>query len=82
MLMGQDHSGKASLKNSLMGKRFNRLMDSTVGIDVDPWHFKVSTELWKAGVKSEVTDSVTALPCRTPCCRDVATRQQCPCGKC
>ena len=36
MLIGQDHSGKTSLKNSLMGKRFNPREDSTVGIDVDP----------------------------------------------
>lgn len=63
MLIGQDHSGKTSLKNSLTGKRFNRRMDSTVGIDVDSSHFKVTTELWKTGVKSEVTDSVAALSC-------------------
>ena len=63
MLIGQDRSGKTSLKNSLRGKRFNRDEDSTVGIDVDPSHFKVSTELWKAGEKNEATDSDTALSC-------------------
>lgn len=63
MLIGQDHSGKTSLKISLTGKRFNRRMDSTVGIDVDSSYFKVTTELWKTGVKSEVTDSAAALSC-------------------
>ena len=45
MLIGQDRSGKTSLKNSLMGKPFNPDEDSTVGIDVGPSHFKVSTEM-------------------------------------
>ena len=49
MLIGQDRAGKTSLKNSLIGKGFNRDEESTVGIDVDPSHFKVSTETWKAG---------------------------------
>ena len=63
MLIGQDRSGKTSLKNSLRGKRFNRDEVRTVGIDVDPSHFEVSTELWKAGEKNEVTDSDTVLSC-------------------
>ena len=36
MLIGQDRSGKTSLKKSLKGIPFNPREDSTVGIDVDP----------------------------------------------
>ena len=64
MLIGQDHSGKTSLKNSLMGKPFNPDEDSTVGIDVDPSYFKVSSEIWKAGERTEnnqATNDVEAL---------------------
>ncbi len=53
MLIGQDHSGKTSLKKSLKGIRFNPEEDSTVGIDVDQYHFKVTTEIWMAGRKDE-----------------------------
>ena len=60
MLIGQDRSGKTSLKNSLRGKPFNSNEDSTVGIDVDPSHFKVSTEIWKAGKKDQGTNSETS----------------------
>ena len=57
MLIGQDHSGKTSLRNSLMGKPFNSDEDSTVGIAVDPSRFKVSTEVWKTGEKNQETNS-------------------------
>ena len=60
MLIGQDHSGKTSLKNSLMGKPFNPDENSTVGIDVDPSHIKVSTEIWKPG-GTDVTDAMEAI---------------------
>ena len=60
MLIGQDRSGKTSLKNSLRGKPFNSDEDSTVGIDVDPSHFKVLTEIWKAGKKDKGTNSETS----------------------
>ena len=53
MLIGQDRSGKTSLAKSLKGERFNPEEDSTVGIDADPSHFKVSTEIWKPGEKDE-----------------------------
>ena len=53
MLIGQDRSGKTSLAKSLKRERFNPEEDSTVGIDVDPSHFKVSTEIWKPGEKDE-----------------------------
>ena len=61
MLIGQDRSGKTSLKKSLMGKQFNKDEDSTVGIDVDPSHFKVSTEIWRAGENDQATHSVEAI---------------------
>ena len=53
MLIGQDRSGKTSLAKSLKGERFNSEEDCTIGIDVDPSHFKVSTEIWKPGEKDE-----------------------------
>ena len=61
MLIGQDRAGKTSLKNSLIGKGFNRDEESTVGIDVDPSHFKVSTETWKAGETNPASNVDTAL---------------------
>ena len=57
MLVGQDRSGKTSLKKSLRGQHFNPDEESTVGIDKDPSHFKVITETWKAGEKDEATES-------------------------
>ena len=60
MLIGQDRTGKTSLKKSLRGLVFNPDEDSTVGIDVDPSHFKVSTEVWKAG-KTDQQSSVAAI---------------------
>ena len=53
MVIGQDRSGKTSLKKSLKGQLFDPDEDCTVGIDVDPSHFKVSTETWKAGEKEQ-----------------------------
>ena len=53
MIIGQDRSGKTSLAKSLKGERFNSEEDSTIGIDVDPSHFKVTTEIWKPGEKDE-----------------------------
>ncbi|XP_015748721.1 PREDICTED: uncharacterized protein LOC107328511 isoform X3 [Acropora digitifera] len=53
MLIGQDRSGKTSLKKSLQGLRFNPEENSTDGIDVDPSYFKVTTEIWKAGKRDE-----------------------------
>ena len=57
MLIGQDRSGKTSLKKSLKGIIFNPEEDSTVGIDVDPYHFKISKEIWLAGKKDEESAS-------------------------
>ena len=56
MLVGQERSGKTSLKKSLQGLQFNPKEDSTVGIDVDPSYFKVTTEIWKAGKKDEAAN--------------------------
>ena len=49
MVIGQDRSGKTSLKNSMLGKPFNPDEDSTVGIDVGPSHFNVSTDICMQG---------------------------------
>ena len=49
MLIGQDRAGKTSLKKSLRGICFDPEEVRTVGIDVDPSHFKVTTETWKTG---------------------------------
>ena len=49
MVIGQDRSGKTSLKNSMMGKPFNPDEDSTVGIDVGPSHFNVSRDICMPG---------------------------------
>ena len=55
MLIGQERTGKTSLKKSLKGENFNEEEESTVGIDTDSLYFKVSTEIWKSGkVKEEV----------------------------
>ena len=57
MLIGQDRTGKTSLKKSLKGELFNAEESSTEGIETDPSHFKVSTEIWKTGQKNNETDS-------------------------
>ena len=56
MLIGQDRSGKTSLKKSLQGLPFNPDEDSTVGVDVDPSYFKVTTETWKIGEKDQAAN--------------------------
>ena len=64
MLIGQNRSGKTSLKKSLQGLQFNPEEDSTVGIDVDPSHFKVTTEVWKPGKEDQAVnkeDMATSL---------------------
>ena len=49
MIIGQDRTGKTSLKNSLKGEKFNPKEQSTEGIETDPEYFKVSTEIWRTG---------------------------------
>ena len=56
MLIGQGRSGKTSLKKSLKEIPFNPHEDRTVGIEVDPSYFKVTTETWKIGEKDEATN--------------------------
>ncbi|XP_074629654.1 uncharacterized protein LOC141887276 isoform X4 [Acropora palmata] len=58
MLIGQDRSGKTSLRKSLKGIPFNPHEDSTVGIDVDPSYFKVTTEAWKIGEEDRGTNKM------------------------
>ena len=61
MLIGQDRSGKTSLKKSLKGIPFNPHEDSTVGIEVDPSYFKVTTETWKVGETENEDDIYLVL---------------------
>jgi len=53
MLIGQDRAGKTSLKKSLRGIGFDPKEESTVGIDVDPSYFEVTTETWKTGTTEQ-----------------------------
>ena len=53
MIVGQDRSGKTSVKKSLKGICFNPDEGSTRGIKVDRYDFKVTTEIWKTGEKDE-----------------------------
>ncbi|XP_068687466.1 uncharacterized protein [Montipora foliosa] len=61
MLIGQDGAGKTSLKKSLKGMRFDPEEDSTVGIDVDPCNFRVTTETWRTGKAGDEQDADAAL---------------------
>ena len=61
MLIGQDRAGKTSLKKSLKGIFFDPEEDSTVGIDVDPSLFKVTTETWRTGTKESDGNSDDAI---------------------
>ena len=61
MLIGQDRAGKTSLKKSLKGICFDPNEDSTVGIEVDPSYFSVSTETWKIGEKTQDEDLDTMI---------------------
>ena len=56
MLVGQERTGKTSLKKSLKGETFDEREESTDGIEADPSYFKVSTEIWKTGEKMKETD--------------------------
>ena len=61
MVIGQERAGKTSLQKSLKGKPFKPDEDSTVGIDLDPSHFKLSTQIWKLGEKDPITNSGTTI---------------------
>ena len=55
MIIGQDRTGKTSLKKSLTGETFSATERSTEGIETDPSHFKVSTAIWKTGQRGKET---------------------------
>ena len=57
MLIGQDRAGKTSLKKSLKGICFDPKEGSTVGIDVDPSYFKVTTDAFRTGTGAEQQDA-------------------------
>ena len=61
MIVGQDRSGKTSVKKSLKGICFNPQEDSTLGIEVDRYDFKVTTEIWKTGEKDEEANTGTTV---------------------
>ena len=56
MIIGQDRTGKTSLKNSLKGEKFNPKEQSTEGIETYPGYFKVSTEIWRTGDNDKVIE--------------------------
>ncbi|KAL9965598.1 hypothetical protein ACROYT_G029420 [Oculina patagonica] len=61
MIIGQERSGKTSLKRSLRGEPFNQDEESTEGIDVDPSHFKLTTETWQIGKEGQQINSETSI---------------------
>ena len=61
MLIGQERSGKTSLKKSLRGHLFNDKEESTDGIKKDPNYFSVTTEIWSTGEKDQQSDSESAV---------------------
>ena len=61
MIVGQDRSGKTSVKKSLKGICFNPDEDSTLGIEVDDYLFKVTTEIWKIGEIDEEANIDTTV---------------------
>ena len=61
MLIGQDRTGKTSLKKSLKGEKFNVKEPSTVGIDTDPNYFHISTEAWRTGEKDNLKEPISEV---------------------
>ncbi|PFX12664.1 putative serine/threonine-protein kinase roco4 [Stylophora pistillata] len=62
MLIGQERTGKTSLKRSLKGEKFDKEEKSTDGIETDPSYFKVSTETWKSGQTGEEMQTELEVP--------------------
>ena len=56
MIIGQERTGKTSLKRSLKGQLFNPNERSTKGIETDPSYLRVSIDVWRTGMKSEETE--------------------------
>ena len=61
MLIGREQSGKTSLKKSLRGELFDPNEMSTVGIDVDPSYFELSTEIWTIPEKDQEPNSGSSI---------------------
>ena len=61
ILVGQERTGKTSLKRSLKGELFDKFEESTDGIEADPAYFKVSKEIWKTGKKIEDTGPKSSI---------------------
>ena len=61
MIIGQERSGKTSLKKSLKGQMFNSKEESTDGIELDPSYFSITTENWRTGETKEQPDSNSAI---------------------
>ncbi len=61
MFIGQERSGKTSLKKSLKGDRFDANEEITRGIQVDPSHCKVTTEIWRPGKADQTISSDSAI---------------------
>ena len=57
VVIGQERTGKTSLKRFFKGEFFNPNEGSTEGIETDPSYFKVSTDVWRTGKKSKDTES-------------------------
>ena len=57
MIIGQARTGKTSLKKSLKGELFDPDEGRTKGIETDPSHFKVTTDIWRTGRNSEDTET-------------------------
>ena len=72
MLIGQAEAGKTSLKKSLKGICFNPEEESTVGIDVDLFHFKLTKEIWKVGETDQEANSVMAISFEHQAARSIA----------
>ena len=54
IIIGQERTGKTSLKRSLKGELFNPIEESTEGIETDA--SSVSTDIWRTGKKSKGTE--------------------------
>ena len=72
MIIGQERSGKTSLKNSLKGQLFNPNEESTDGVERDSSHFSVTTEIWRTGETKQGPDSDSAVSFHNRVARVVA----------
>ncbi len=61
MFIGQERSGKTSLKKSLKGDHFDANEESTRGIEVDPSYCKVTTEIWRPDQPDQTISSDSGI---------------------